>query len=245
MLNASPQGTSAPLLSTTLYVETPEGTTIDIQPAGLFVRGKAFLIDELFRWIIIIAGWQIGSYFGTAGIGVSLVIMFFTYWLYGVCFDVLNNGVSPGKRRQNLRVVHDDGTPIRLPASMVRNLLLCVDILPYTYLVAIVSLLVTERFQRVGDLAAGTMVVYQVDKAADLDKTDAAVKHPPVTLSQEEQTLFVEYLERAASLSEARADELAQILTTTMQTTPQQARRDIEQIAAGIRGDGGAGAGAP
>ena len=236
MRSASYPASGETRLSTTLSLETPEGTTIDVQPAGLFVRGKAFLFDEFFRWVVIVVGLQVGNALGTAGTGLSLIIMFCTYWLYGVCFDVLNNGVSPGKKYQNLRVVHDDGTPIRLPASMVRNLLLSIDILPLTYFVGITSLLVTQRFQRVGDLAAGTMVVHQVDKQDDVAPLDSVVKQSPITLLQEEQTLFVEYLERAGGLNAARADELAQILTATLATTPQQVRREIEQVAAGYRG---------
>jgi len=165
--------------------------------------------------------------------GVSLIIMFLTYWLYGVGFEVLNNGVTPGKRYLNLRVVHNDGTPIRLPASLVRNFLLTVDFLPVAYAAGIASLLITKPFRRIGDLAAGTMVVYEANAVTDSSALAATVKPAPFVLLQEEQTAFVDYLERAPDLNAARADELALILAEVLDTTPTGARQEIEQMAAG------------
>jgi len=185
---------------------------------------------------VIISGQFIGAFLGTAGLGLALIITFLTYWLYGVGFEVLNNGVTPGKKSQKLRVVHNDGTPIRLPASLVRNFLLTVDFLPVLYTAGIVSLLVTKPFRRIGDLAAGTMVVYEATASDDNTILTAAVKPPPFVLLQEEQTAFVDYLERAPQLNEARADELALILAEVLETSPDNARQEIEQMAAGFKG---------
>ena len=171
--------------------------------------------------------------------GVALIITFLTYWLYGVGFEVLNNGVTPGKKYLKLRVVHNDGTPIRLPASLVRNFLLTVDFLPFAYAAGIASLLVTKPFRRIGDLAAGTMVVYEANVVTETSTLAAAVKPAPFVLMQEEQTSFVDYLERAPELNEARADELALILADVLQTTPARARQEIEQMAAGFKGASG------
>lgn len=194
------------------------------------------MIDELYRWLIIVTGWILGSFLGTAGQGISLIIMFMTYWLFGVAFEVLNNGVTPGKKSLKLRVVHDDGTPIRLPASLVRNFLLTIDFLPVAYTAGIVSLLVTTPFRRIGDMAAGTMVVYDASVSQVSSDPDRAMKASPVVLQQEEQTFLVDYLERAQHLNAARADELAHILAEVLQTTPTNARREIEQVAAGYKG---------
>ena len=173
---------------------------------------------------------------GTAGIGFALIVTFLTYWLYGVAFEVLNNGVTPGKKTMNLRVVHDDGTPIRLPASLVRSFLLTVDFLPMAYAAGILSLLATKPFKRIGDLAAGTMVVYNVAPKVDTTNSTQPVKQAPVVLMLDEQTTLVDYLERAPLLNDARANELAVILADVMHTSPDRARQDIEQIAAGYKG---------
>ena len=173
---------------------------------------------------------------GTAGVGFALIITFLTYWLYGVGFEVLNNGVTPGKKTMRLRVVHDDGTPIRLPASLVRNFLLTVDFLPMAYAAGIISLLVTKPFKRIGDLAAGTMVVYNAAPKIDGSNSALPVKRAPVKLMLDEQTTLVDYLERAPLLNEARANELALILTEVMHTNADRARQEIEQVAAGFKG---------
>ena len=83
-------------LDTAVTLETPEGTEIEVRPAGLFARGLAFLLDELIRWTIIAIGLFIGGFAGLFGFGIALILAFATYWLYGVGFEVLNNGVTPG-----------------------------------------------------------------------------------------------------------------------------------------------------
>jgi len=180
--------------------------------------------------------WLVGGLLGTLGIGISLIITFFTYWLYGVGFEVLNNGVTPGKKVQNLRVVHDDGTPIRLPASLVRNFLLTIDFLPLAYAAGIISLLITNPFKRIGDLAAGTMVVHQANTADTTPNSNMLVKPAPLNFTQQEQRVFVDYLERAPLLNDARAQELAAMLADVLHTTPAHAQQEIEQIAAGFKG---------
>ena len=78
---------------------------------------------------------------------------------YDVAFEVLASGRTPGKRLNGLRVVLETGAPVTFPASAVRNALRLIDILPGAYLVGIASILVSERNQRLGDHAAGTLVV--------------------------------------------------------------------------------------
>ena len=75
-----------------------------------------------------------------------------------MAFEVLAGGRTPGKRWNGLRVVRTGGQPVGFVSSTIRNLLRVVDLLPGFYLVGIVSILVTKRNQRVGDLAAGTIV---------------------------------------------------------------------------------------
>ncbi|MEJ2133481.1 MAG: RDD family protein [Gammaproteobacteria bacterium] len=140
------------MLDTSFRLETPEGAEVEIRPAGPLVRGLAFGIDEVIRWTIVIgAGTVLGSA-GAFGFGAFLLVLFATYWLYGVMFEVLNQGMTPGKRMMSLQVIHDDGTPVRLPASLMRNLLLVVDFLPLFYVTAVITMMLNGRFRRVGDL---------------------------------------------------------------------------------------------
>ena len=77
--------------------------------------------------------------------------------------------MTPGKKSQGIYVCHDDGTPITLSASMIRNLLRVADFLPFMYLVGVFSVLFNRKSQRIGDMVAGTMVVYgEQDEVAGL-----------------------------------------------------------------------------
>ena len=222
-------------LDTRLTLETPEGGEIDLRPAGVAVRGLAMLLDELIRWGVLgVASTALGM-LGALGWGVFALVVFVVYWGYGVIFEVLGDGMTPGKRMQGLRVVHADGTPIGLPASVLRNLLLVVDLLPIGYALGVVTMMLNQRFQRLGDLAGSTLVVYS--STFVLPEVDDSVGVPaPVPLLQEDQRAIVAFAERSKGLSEARARELAEVLTPLLDCRGERAVKQIQQIAAGLRG---------
>ena len=226
-------------LDTTVLVETPEGVEIELRPAGLFARGMALLIDEMIRIGVVVVVALIFAFAGAFGGALVLLTAFATYWLYGILFEVLAGGQTPGKRSQGLVVVHDDGSPVRLPASTIRNLLLVADYLPGFYSGGAIALLLTGN-RRIGDLVAGTMVVY-VDKkdAAKPTSTapaDVATKPMPFSMTAEEQTDFVEFLEREGELSDERREELASIVAPALNVPNRQALSEIRAVAAGLRG---------
>lgn len=223
-------------LDTAVTLETPEGIEMELRPAGLFARGLAFLVDEVIRWVINGVTVLITAFAGLFGIGLAMIVVFLCYWLYGVAFEVFNNGVTPGKKLQGLQVVHDDGTPIRLPASMLRNLLLVVDLLPAAYAAGIVSMAVTSRFRRLGDLAAGTMVIYRREEERVPSEIVQGARTPPFPLSAAEQGAFVDFLERGASLTDERRMELAAILSKALRCQPADAMLEVQRIANGLRG---------
>ena len=100
--------------------------------------------------------------FGGAGIGLGLAVMFGLIWGYGTVCEGGFNGRTVGKRISGLRVVGVQGVPITASQAAIRNLLGSVDgPLPFLYLPGLASMLLTRRFQRLGDLAAGTMVIVE------------------------------------------------------------------------------------
>ena len=118
----------------------------------------------------------------------------------------------PVKRCFGLQVIHDDGTPVRFPASLLRNLLLAADFLPIFYIAGITTMSVSTHFRRLGDHAAGTLVIY-ADKLQRSAATDVSgVRVPPVALTQTERSCFIEFLDRHHSFSAERSEELAAIL---------------------------------
>lgn len=225
-------------LDTAFRVETPEGTEIDLHPAGFYARSLAFLIDEALRWSIVLATFAVTALLGVFGRGLALIVFFLCYWLYGVAFEVFNDGMTPGKRHQGLQVVHGDGTPITLPASLLRNLLLWVDLLPVFYVAGILTMSLSRHFRRLGDLAAGTLVVYR--RGAGVAGGDVRISEttvpPPVRLTEEEQRVLIDFLERADSLTEERRAELAGLVAVPLQVSGGDASRAVLALAGTLRG---------
>jgi uncharacterized RDD family membrane protein YckC len=149
-----------------LTIETPEGVPLELTLAGVGSRCSAALIDYFFQFLILIALFLVLHYVVGLSPGASalsgafwVVGFFFVFWGYDVAFEVLNSGRTPGKAMNGLRVVRESGAPVTFGTSAVRNVIRIIDILPTAYLVGITSILITRRNQRLGDLAAGTLVI--------------------------------------------------------------------------------------
>jgi len=178
----------------------------------------AWLIDVAIRgviWIVVIliVGGSVNTMSsGYVAIGLFLIIQFMISWFYTTLFEALT-GSTPGKKMFGLWVVHDNATPITWSGALIRNFLRVIDNLPFIYMVGLVSMLMDNRFRRLGDLAAGTLVIYR-DKATD----DANFVHevglpPPEWLTREDRQAVVDFAERSRSLSPDRQQELASILS--------------------------------
>jgi uncharacterized RDD family membrane protein YckC len=142
-----------------LRIATPEGLTVDLILAGLGSRFVATLIDLTFKGLLILGAFIGAVTIGDLGAALFSIISFAIYFGYDVAFEVLAAGQTPGKRWTGLRVLRDDGRPVDLLSSAIRNVVRLVDGLPLSYLPAMVSILLTKRNQRLGDLAASTIVV--------------------------------------------------------------------------------------
>ena len=190
--------------------ETPEGVDLALRVAGPAPRAIAYLVDLVIRFALLLVVLPLAAFSGF-GTGLILLAVFGLEWLYPVVFEV-RSGATPGKRTMGLMVVHDDGTPVRLPASLIRNLLRAVDFLPMLYCVGLVSMLVDRDFRRLGDLAAGTLVVYADPPPAKPTIPQATAQAPPAGLPVEAQQAILAFAERGHALSDARRIELAEIL---------------------------------
>lgn len=147
-----------------ISIATPEGVELDLTLAGVGSRSVARLLDQLLQTAVIIAVLVLGG-MAADGNGSGFVVaatvasLFLVQFGYDVLFETLASGRSPGKRWTGLRVVRIDGAPIGFLTSAVRNLVRLVDFLPGVYGVGILAVLVSRRNQRLGDMAAGTLVV--------------------------------------------------------------------------------------
>lgn len=190
-------------------VETPEGVEIDLRTAGPIVRGWAWSIDFVFRLIVLSLFAMVFSFLGKAGEGLFLIGLFVAEWFYPVLFEVLGSGATPGKRLLGLRVLHDDGTPVGWVASILRNLLRFADLMPGFFGAGLLVSLCHPEGKRIGDLAAGTVVVYAEKLWSPVIPPGIAPIRPPFPLTLDEQHALLEFAERHQRWSPERADEIA------------------------------------
>lgn len=144
-------------------IRTPENVTFEFEVAGLASRFAAWLMDLLF-----LAGGCVGialalsiltPLLGALSMALTGVSVFAFIWGYHVFFEYARGGATPGKRLLGLQVISGDGLPIDFWQAMVRNLLRVVDFLSPVYLVGASSAWLDRWNRRLGDIAAGTMVV--------------------------------------------------------------------------------------
>ena len=206
-----PAPLSAVVLDTAHEVATPEGIDIELRPAGPVARASAWLVDLLIRAGILLLIALVAGALGKFGSAVMLLSLFFLEWLFPAWCEVHWNGATPGKKALGLVVVHDDGTPVRWPAALTRNLLRAVDFLPMLYLFGFAAMSANRDFKRLGDFAAGTLVVYRPAPGGSHNVPLAPAIAPALALSLAEQRAVLDFAERSIALTPERAAELAEI----------------------------------
>jgi uncharacterized RDD family membrane protein YckC len=226
----------------TITTETPEHTDAQPHLAGIGTRFLAYLIDKMI---------QIGIVLGLATIALLLLILTdklssvgeflvqlrdsLGWWLvalailgyeiitkgYFILFEYLWNGSTPGKRSQEIRVVRKNGRPISFVSAVIRNIVRAVDILAEIYPVGLVVMFIDSRNRRLGDLAAGTLVVREAELQPSLictlleesDTADAEIRHVATAMTTEDYDLVRKFLARRDSLdADYRRDLARQIV---------------------------------
>jgi len=161
---------SRDLSSDQLSIDTPELVAIEMPLAGIGSRFIALLVDYLI-WgaglvVLIIVAVVVLPAMHAFNVksaqwaeAIAIFIVFLVNWGYFTLFEAFWNGRTPGKRVARIRVIQRSGRSIGLLESMARNLVRYVDQLPFFYAVGVITMFVTRQHQRLGDLAAGTLVV--------------------------------------------------------------------------------------
>jgi uncharacterized RDD family membrane protein YckC len=158
------------MLDDELIIETPERVELHYVLASVGNRFLASAIDHLIQAGLLIAiglitlafqDWQVSPGMGVWATAIAILIGFSIYWGYFVLFETIWNGQTPGKRLMKLRVVREDGRPVRFFDVFVRNILrLAVDFMPApSYAIGVISIIFSARSKRVGDFVAGTVVI--------------------------------------------------------------------------------------
>jgi uncharacterized RDD family membrane protein YckC len=199
------------MLDTRRGIETPEGVKIELRPAGPVPRFAAFALDFFIRAVVYIILAQFMALAGNFGMGLMMIAVFLMEWFYPVFFELSLAGATPGKRVMGIAVVEDSGLPVSWGASITRNLLRFVDFLPLMYGFGILSILMTADFKRLGDLAAGTQVVYREKRVASRKLPDAPPHAIARPLAMETQLALISLAERSPRLTQERLDELMEL----------------------------------
>lgn len=218
------------LLDTRYQVETPEGIDLYAQLAGPVPRILAYLIDVMLRAAVLCALSLVLYAAGNAGTGLLWVLAFVLEWFYPVLFEVYARGQTPGKKAMQLTVVNDDLTPINWSPSIVRNLLRAADFCPFAYFLGLICMTLSRHFQRLGDLAAGTLVIHQEQNMENVPLPAVPPCAPPVALALEDQVAVIGFTQRHQQLTRSRQQELAMIVQDLMQSDSAHAVEQLQGI---------------
>jgi len=209
-----------------LVIRTPEGFTFSMLLAGPITRFLAWLIDMTIVVGIIFIAMVLLNYlvFVSEDLtgAVSILVTFIIWFGYGIVLEWYCQGKTVGKRIFKLRVVDEHGLQLTFGQIVVRNLMRGVDCLPLLYLVGGSACVLSRRSQRLGDLAAGTVVVRTVDTSlpdlaavsAGADKYNSFSKYPHIEarlrqkISPAEARIALQALLRRDSLDPDRRVEL-------------------------------------
>jgi uncharacterized RDD family membrane protein YckC len=206
-----------------LVVATPEQVAFRFETAGLGSRFAAQLLDLLLLGAILVglsvAAFGIAAVAGQPAVGIAafLVLGFVSFWAYWILPEALWSGQTVGKSVLHLRVIDARGGPITVGQAVIRNLLRVVDFLPWSYALGTVVIFATVRNQRLGDLAAGTIVIREraavrlADLAAALDAAGQAraATRPALRLDPRLHRFVQAYAQRRPGLPPERRAQLA------------------------------------
>ncbi|MBN1283997.1 MAG: RDD family protein [Anaerolineae bacterium] len=215
-----------------LFIDTPENVMLEAEIAGFGSRCMAAVIDYFILFVLMIA---FSIFFSRAAINsplsgdvlvaIFVLLQFLLVTFYHLFFEFVWNGQTPGKRRLGIRVVQANGMPLNTGGALIRNLVRLFDFLPLFYGIGLVALFVTKRTQRLGDLAARTIVIRERKQLTlQTVQEDYTVVYwylsrydplPPYidisALTGDDRRKVVDFLQRRAELDRNR-DQIARML---------------------------------
>lgn len=233
------------------FIETPENVTLKRSLAGVGTRVIGGIIDSMILGVVYLGVSLILFVLGINVIEIVnlsdtmsvwivaflMVAIFLIHWGYFLFFEMTTNGQTPGKRYVKIRVVQKEGQGVTFNALAIRNLLRAIDGIGL-YSIAVLTMFLTRSVQRLGDIAAGTVVVsegtveysasYDNKKNVTLDETVSSKALEQFRLTSEEFRLLNNYWNRRSELTLAAREK---ILPKLLQPVARKNGRDISQMA--------------
>jgi uncharacterized RDD family membrane protein YckC len=238
-----------------LNIDTPELVSIEMPLAGIGSRFVALLVDYLIwgagllvlalLFLIFVPGIRAFSRIsGQWATAIAIFIAFLVNWGYFTLFEAFGNGRTPGKRVAGIRVIQRSGRAIGLFESMARNFVRYVDQVPFFYAVGVITMFATRQHQRLGDLAAGTLVVRDSVQEAPLwgesgARTFTAPTFAPSAPVPEPHTAFTLPASGVAKLSAADLAVLEGFLSRRLDMTLATRHHLAQRIASAIQAKSG------
>ncbi|TWU13046.1 RDD family protein [Symmachiella macrocystis] len=207
-------------------IETPENVVLTYRLAGPALRLWAYVIDTVIRGIVLFVAAIVAeiSEMAIEGVpmGLWLVLLFLMEWGYFAIFEGFFRGKTIGKHAMSIRVIQEAGYPISFWSALMRNFLRAADMIPL-YGIGFISAFTSGKFRRLGDLAAGTVVIEErkvqlprepiiLEKIQPLSRTDIGTYVPP----HKTLTLIEEFLQRRFVVTHQRGHELAARLAAVL-----------------------------
>jgi uncharacterized RDD family membrane protein YckC len=218
-----------------ITIWAPEGLALEYMLAGLGSRFLALLVDVAIRVLALGAVIGVLAALGVRGTGLIIVLIvgsFLALFAYDIAFEVWAGGRTPGKRVNGLRVLMASGQPVSFGPSAVRNLMRVIDIWATAGIAGTVSILVTKRGQRLGDLAGGTIVVRErraSERPARGVRGAAAEPIVSVPIAADDGV-------DVTAVSAAELSAIRDFLSRRDKLTPDARARVAAALAAGVRG---------
>lgn len=241
------------------HITTPEHISLTFHIAGLGSRVVAHIVDWLLLSVLyaiiivsfirlevefLVHSWEsVNSYI----IAFIMILLFGLWWGYFILFEFFAAGRTPGKRLAGLCVIQDNGQSVTFLSAVMRNLLRLIDMLPFSYFTGMLFIFFHPKHKRIGDLAAGTMVVYENKKRKKADALDKEIERnkmdlPRLALSDwsrkkigsREWRLLKTYVERRSSLQGVHKRDLTMevgeiLLPLVDETTRGPLTEDVEK----------------
>lgn len=220
-------------MSDMIRIQTPESVDLAFEPVGLGSRFQAAFLDGLIQAVAVIvigllmlatgiltsmAGLDL---VGNIGEAILLLLLGLLFGLYKMLFEAIWNGQTPGKRLSGIRVVRSNGLPVTFLQVVIRNLMRIVDYLPGWYALGTLCLLFSKQHQRLGDMAAGTVVVRDRKAAAPV---------VPVALNRQPSVDLDRLTEHARRLTETDLAPVRSFLQRRNQFQPEHRLRLALQL---------------
>jgi len=202
----------SPLLEQDYAIDTPESVTFAYNVAGIGNRFIGALIDTILLFAVLLLlnllvfvvlgvlgdlttgvlfSQEPPSWWGGLAIALYALLNFAFYWGYYILFELLWNGQTPGKRFVKIRVLRLDGNPAGLVEVLLRNLVRPIDFMPGGYGLGLLVMLLNDKSRRLGDFAAGTLVIREM---ADVS-LDALTARPIPSAADVDEALLLSFPE--------------------------------------------------